>query len=487
MPRNLLNLSLILLCHLSLSVIAEISPQTEAALDNQLFKNSQRYGVVGQSVLILKNHQPVYRGMQGFANFELDVKIDKTHLFPSYSVTKLLTSVLMMQLVESGQVKLNTSIRTYLPYLPARWQTVTVEHLLTHTSGIPRYFDIAMKNNQFLPTKKQVFLSLVEQPDHFEMGTTYSYNNTNFLLLSAILENKSGQSYQQLVNEKIIRTLGLKNTGHASAKKIIKNMVTSYSGANGSIKRNIDIDWPAYTFAHSALYSTPEDLTTFMTALIKGHFVSTKTLNKLWQPMKLNNGEAGHYAFGFEFVAEDNYFHVGHDGGNKVKLRHYFSKDNPTDNYTLAYLTNGNAYSVWTDVLAESLMSIIEPTKFKIPALKEQYMSAIFDKDTNRLNHIYQKVSLLFDSNLAKIEEFFLIRAYALQYGSGANSSIPAFELLTAMFPASANARESLADAWAAAGNKTKAIRNYRLVLKLNPSSNYAKKQIKSLESLLSI
>ena len=297
----------------------------------------------------------------------------------------------MMQLVESGAVELKNSIRSYLPYLPKRWQEVTVEHLLSHTSGIPRYMETAMEKGRFLGTKKAVFLSLIDKPEHFEIGTKYSYNNTNFLLVSAILEAKTGKSYEELVANVIVKPLGLKNTGHASAKTIIKNMVTSYQGANGTIRRNIDIDWPEYTYSHSALYSTPEDLTTFITALVSGKFVSQNTLAKLWQPMKLANGKDGHYAFGFEYVLEDGYYQVGHDGGNRVKLRHYFKKENSSDNFTIAYLTNGNANDVWTDVLAESLMSLIAPEKFKMAALKEQYMGAILEKDDEARDKVYRR------------------------------------------------------------------------------------------------
>lgn len=466
----------------SLSAFATVSPAMQAAVDQQLAKNSTRYGVVGQSVLILKNHKPIYSGQHGYANFELGVAITDKHLFPSYSVTKLLTSVLMMQLVESGTVELKESIRSYLPYLPKRWQEVTVEHLLSHTSGIPRYMEMAMEKGRFLGSKKAVFLSLIDEPDHFEIGTKYSYNNTNFLLISAILEAKTGKSYQELVANVIVKPLGLKNTGHASAKTIIKNMVTSYQGANGTIRRNIDIDWPEYTYSHSALYSTPQDLATFITALVSGKFVSQTTLAKLWQPMKLANGKKGHYAFGFEYSLEDGYYQAGHDGGNRVKLRHYFNAENSSDSFTIAYLTNGNANDVWTDVLAESLMSIIAPKKFKTAALKEQFISAILEKDNATRDKVYNRLLGIYDGDESSIERFLLYRAYALRYGSGADSSIPAFEFLTVKFPNSENSHESLADAWAAIGNDKKALESYQVVLNINPESRNAIKQIKLLK-----
>jgi CubicO group peptidase (beta-lactamase class C family) len=466
----------------SANALEKIPLSMHTSLNQQLAINNERYGVVGQSVLILKNHQKFYRGQHGVANIELNVDITEKHIFPSYSITKLLTSVLMMQQVEKGRVDLKNSIRAYLPYLSKKWQPVTIEHLLSHTSGIPRYFDIAMKKGNFLPTKKAVFLSLIDEPEHFEIGTKNSYNNTNFLLLSAILEAKTGKSYQALVAEVIINPLGLKNTGHTSAKDIINNHVTSYRGANGKIRKNMNIDWPEYTFSHSALYSTPEDLATFMTALVIGKFVSQKTLKQLWQPMKLADGNKGRYAFGFEYAFEDGYYHFGHDGGNHVKLRHYFNPKDSADNYTLVYATNGNAYDVWTDVLADSLMAIIDPDKFEMAAIKEQFLSNILEKNDKALIEVYKAVSNIFDGDEALIERFLLYRAYALRYGSGAESSIPAFEFLTTKFPNSANARESLADTWSEIGNKKKAIENYRLVLKVSPKSRRAKEQIEKLE-----
>jgi CubicO group peptidase (beta-lactamase class C family) len=428
----------------------EITPSMFESLNQQLAKNSERYGVVGQSVLILKNHQHFYRGQHGVANIELGVNIGEKHIFPSYSITKLLTSVLMMQQVERGNVALKSSIRTYLPYLPQKWQSVTIEHLLSHTSGIPRYFDKAMGEGNFLPSKKAVFLSLIDDPEHFEIGTRNSYNNTNFLLLSAILEAKTGKCYQELVAEVIINPLGLNNTGHTSAKDIVKNHVTSYRGANGRIRKNINIDWPEYTFSHSALYSTPEDLATFMTALVTGKFVSKKTLKKLWQPMKLNDGKNGRYAFGFEYSFEDGYYLLGHDGGNHVKLRYYFNPQNSLDNYTLVYATNGNAYDVWTDVLADSLMAIIDSGKFKVAALKEQFLTDILEKDGKGVQELYETASNIFNGDETRTERFFLYRAYALRYGSGPESSIPAFKFLISKFPHSDDARQGLAETEAA-------------------------------------
>lgn len=472
---------------ISLKLIAQesLSEATNGKLNQQLKINSERYGIAGQAVLILKNNQVIYKGFQGFANVELNVPLTNEHIFPSYSVTKLFTSVLVMQLVERGEIKLDESIRTYLPYLPKRWQNVTVEHTLNHTSGIPRYFDIAMKNGYFLPTKKETILSLADEPDHFVIGTQNRYNNTNYLILAEILEKISKRTYSQLVDQIIIKPLQLKNTGHASALKVIPNMVTSYQGNNGKRTKNKDVDWPELTYAHSALYSTPSDLASFMSALVKGKFVSKDSLRKFWQPMLLKSGNKGRYAFGFEYAFKDGFHQVGHDGGNRVKLRHYFSDDNTSDSYTIAYLTNGNSNNVWTDVLTESVMAIIAPSQFKNALLNERFITAALNKSPTELESVYAKAEKLFTGDQKELEQFLMYRSYSIRYGVNTKASIPAFKYYVKKFPKSENAWSSLADSWALAGNNVKAIESYKRVISLNPNAKNAARQIKLLSESL--
>lgn len=433
---------IILLNSFVFHIYAKTDVTIQDKIDTQLIKNAKRFGVVGQSVLVLKNQEPIYRGVHGYANKELSVSVNKNHKFPSYSVAKLFTSVLMMQLAERGDVDIKQPIRVYLPHLTNSWQDVTVEHLLSHTSGIPRYFDRVIKEGSFLPDKDTVYRSLANQPEHFKIGTKNAYNNTNFLLLASILEKKTNKSFHQLVQEKIIQPLRLKNTGFASAKSIKDNMVSSYVGAQGQLRKNLAIDWPEYTYSHSALYSTPEELAQFMTALTMGQLVKLKTLSRLWKPMKLSSGNSGRYAFGFEYSIEDNFIRVGHDGGNRVKLRHYYNVNNTEDNYTLVYMTNGNTYDVWTDVLADSIMSKIAPNTFLYAVLKDQYIEAVLTNDNSTMNNVFRSLKQQVNDE-SKIESFFRYCAYAVKYGAGINASLPAFSFLVEKFPESYHAKQS--------------------------------------------
>lgn len=471
MKLHIFFIAIFLVISTSSAADEQIHALTSTQLDRQLQLNTERYGVVGQSVRILKNNKLIYHGKYGFANAELAVPIADKHIYPGYSVTKLFTSALVMHFVENGTLDVKQSIRFYLPYLPEHWQKITIEHVLNHTSGIPRYFDIAMKKGRFLPTKKDVFLSLAQEPAHFEIGTENRYNNTNFLILSAILEAKTAKSYQALVQQLIIKPLGLKSTGHASAKAVIPNMVSSYQGKEGLLLKNNDIDWPEYTYAHSGLYSTAEDLSTFMTALVTGKLLKLDTLTKVQQPMRLLNGQQGNYAFGFEYAKRDGYHQIGHDGGNRVKIRHYFTDEPNQDSYTIAYLTNGNANSVWTDILTNSLMAIINPEQFIRAQLSEQFISAVLTQDSKKLQVNYKDIGNAFAGEQSAIEYFIWYNAYGVRYAAGLQASLPAFEFLTLKFPNSAKAWSSLAGIWQDIGNKEQAIKYYQMALKIMPNS----------------
>lgn len=214
-----------------------------------------------------------------------------------------------------------------------------------------------------------------------------------------------------------------------------------------------------------------------MTALVTGKLVSPESLKQLQQPMTLLNGQQGEYAFGFEYEHRDGYHQIGHDGGNRVKIRHYFSNDPNQDNYTIAYLTNGNANSVWTDILTDSLMAIVDPQQFKLAHLSQQFIAAALAQDSKNLPAVYEDLTKVFDEQSA-IEYFIWYNAYGVRYSAGLQASLPAFELLTSKFPDSAKAWRSLGGIWQAIGNKEQALKCYQMALKLNPDSDNVIKQI---------
>src|SRR5215216_3458781 len=168
----------------------------------------------GAAVIALKDQQPVFRKGYGLANLELHVPITPDTVFRLASVTKQFTAVAILMLMEQGKLALQDPITRFLPDYPTHDHTITVEHLLTHTSGIRSYTDMP----EWPPLWRKDFSvgelidSFKDQPMQFAPGTRWAYNNSGYVLLGAIIEQLSGLSYAQFVQQHIFEPLGMRQS-----------------------------------------------------------------------------------------------------------------------------------------------------------------------------------------------------------------------------------------------------------------------------------
>jgi CubicO group peptidase (beta-lactamase class C family) len=332
------------------------NPQTlQATVDQQLSANAQRYGIVGQAVLILHNGEPIYRGSQGLADRDTQQPVRADDIFPVFSLSKLLASVLVMQLVELGQLDLDAPASRYLPDLPARWRGIKVSEFLNHVSGVPDYFDASQSGLALPATRAAAFQALADQPLLFATGTETRYTQTNFLVLEALLESLYDMPYRQIVTNKIVAPLGLSHTYLGKAHVDARTVVHSYIGKDHQLMEETAIEWPEYSIVHAELYTTIDDLGSFLNALCAGRLLKQDTLQRLWTPFRYRNGGTGWFAAGWEYGRSGDFQHVGHDGGTKVRVRLLFQDSLANNTYAFIYLTNGSAENVWSRTLIESL------------------------------------------------------------------------------------------------------------------------------------
>ena len=329
-----------------------------AALDGQLAENAERHGIAGQAVLILRNGKTIYRGSQGLADREARTPVRPGDIFAVFSVSKLFASVLVMQLVESGKLDLRAPASRYLPDLPAGWRSITVEQFLDHVSGVPDYFD-GNPDSIRPATRQAMFAELAGKPMQFETGTRTRYNQTNFIVLGAILETLYGMSYRQIVTERIVEPLGLKNTylgkRHVPAGKLMK----VYRDEDGELVPDSIIDWPEYAIVHVDLFTTIDDLGAFLGAVCQGRLVKRETLLRLWKPYRYRDGSDGSFAAGWEYGTSGASRQVGHGGGNKVAVRLVFRDSLADDSYAYVYLTNGGVEDIGSSTLIDSLRNVV--------------------------------------------------------------------------------------------------------------------------------
>jgi CubicO group peptidase (beta-lactamase class C family) len=342
---------------LALALAACGAAASASTFADQLAANERRHGVVGQAVLVMRDDQVLFRGVRGMADAATHRPIRADDVFPVFSVAKLFTSTLVMQLVERGEVDPSQPISRYVADLPERWRAVTVQQLLDHVSGLPDYFE-AGRTVTFPPTAKAMFASLADRELAFAPGTQVRYTQTNYVVLGQLLEAHYHKPYRQIATEQIIAPLGLTNTYFGRRNVPANKLVSNYRGADGAAVPDRIYPWPEYSYVHVELFTTLGDLGAFVSAVRRGGFAKPETVQRMWRPYRLVDGGTSYCGGGWEVESRGDERRVGHDGGEVVRAMLVFTDSLAHGTYTYIYLTNGSASNVWTRTLIESLMPI---------------------------------------------------------------------------------------------------------------------------------
>lgn len=169
-------------------------------------------GWPGATVIVTRDGKPVFRKAYGLANVAEDTPMQPDMQLRIGSITKQFTAVGILMLEEQGKLSVKDDVRKYLPDFPDKGSTITIEHLLQHTSGIPNY--TALKGFRDLPdegvTLRQVFDVFAREPLDFAPGDRYSYSNSGYFLLGLIIEKLSGMKYHDFVAKNILIRLECK-------------------------------------------------------------------------------------------------------------------------------------------------------------------------------------------------------------------------------------------------------------------------------------
>ncbi|MCS4281071.1 serine hydrolase domain-containing protein [Stenotrophomonas rhizophila] len=442
--------------------------ELDARITRQLHTNAERYGIAGQSVLIRHNGALLAQAVAGEADVTTHRAVTAETVFNAYSLAKLLVSALVMQRVEAGRVELDAPASRYLPDLPEAWQAITVRQFLNHASGVPEYFQyrdgevITSQGNRFPATPAEVFNALAGTPLQFTPGTANRYTQTNYLVLTALLEAQYQQPYAQIVRDRVLRPLSMTHTSLGPATDARHEIAIAYIGKQGALQREDDIAWPSYAYGHAALHTTVGDLDRFLLALTRGELVGRATLQQLWQPQLLSSGQRSGFSTGWEFEESGDYRFVGHDGGTRVRARIAFTDGLAGDTYSFIYLTNGSAKNVWSRTLLDSTMAVVAPMQFPGEALSERLITYALEPQTvARTTALNQWLITTGRGDQPMLEQDINRVGYAVAENLGHATALPLFAFNATLFPRSANAWDSLAETYAALGDAKQAERLY--------------------------
>ncbi len=322
----------------------------------------------GFVVAVSHKGKVLFNEAYGYSNLERKEKMTTSHIFRIASHSKTFTATAIMQLQEQGKLKVDDYLVDYIPWLKGhkdkRFLKVTIRQVLSHSAGIIR--DGADSNywqlHRQFPATQQLKDEILAADLVIDNNTKLKYSNYGYSLLGSVIENISGKSYNQYVEDNIVKPLGLKSTGPEYSATIKDRIVTGYTRSDYKNKKRLPIAH-SDTYAMSAatgFYSIAEDICKYFTAHIVGSekLLSNESKKEMqrahWQVENVSEKEE--YALGLDIEHVKNRRMFGHGGG----FPGHISKTmcDPKDELIITVLTNG-ADSQAT-YMAKSVVKLID-------------------------------------------------------------------------------------------------------------------------------
>jgi CubicO group peptidase (beta-lactamase class C family) len=284
-------------------------------------------------VLVARGDAVIFSKAYGAANLEWEVPNTTNTRFRLGSITKQFTAACILLLEERGKLRLQDPIKQYLPDVPDAWSAITVYQLLTHTGGIMNFTGLPdfdnLQRKSYSP--EQLIALFRDRPLVFPPGSGWGYSNSGYIVLGAIIEKVSGQTYEQFLRENIFTPLGMSDSGYDSNSAIIPRRAAGYAmGSNGLV--NAGYIHMSVPFAAGALYSTTEDLLRWEQGLFGNKLLSAESTRRMITPEQRN------YAFGLMIMTYRGRPVIQHGGlidGFSAMLTYY-----PQDQITVIALSN---------------------------------------------------------------------------------------------------------------------------------------------------
>ncbi len=354
---------IIVLVILSTTVVSAATPDLHDKL-NEFLKAAHEVQNFQGAVLVAKKGVPILSAGYGMANIELNVPNTDSTEFLIGSITKQFTAVAIMQLVEAGKLKVSDTITKYLPDYPKEnGDKITIKNLLTHTSGIPNYTDLPdLDKRKFIPiTVDSLIATFSSRPLQFVPGARFSYSNSNFAVLGAIIEKVSGETYADYLSKHIFDPLHLTHTGYTDNRAILPNRASGYFEDDSGRLVNADRVEMSFPYAAGALYSDVGDLSKWDQALYTNKLLSRKSREEMFTPYR------DHY--GYAFLNDTIFGHrrIWHNGA--IDGFHSIIARFVDDSLCIIILSNNLTAPV--EMISQQLAAIIFNQPYDVPVAKK--------------------------------------------------------------------------------------------------------------------
>jgi CubicO group peptidase (beta-lactamase class C family) len=327
---------LLTLCVLSTATLRAQQLDSIRYVIDSTFTRSPFYG----NILITEHGKTLFEQSYGYADAQKKTKLTSDHSFQIASVSKQFTAYGIMILHQDHKIEYDSSVNKYLPGFP--YTNITIRHLLTHTSGLPNFWDSIRTRLDTMHSygNKEVLDYLIQHrlPLQFEPGSQFDYCDIGYDFLATIIERLSGQSYTDYLNTKVFKPLGMK---HTIAYKVTdirrihnKNLAVGHQQTNGAyqyahlLPENGFVFYLGDFYGDGSIVSSARDLAIWDKALKQCTLLPCEVQQEAMMPYKMNNGstDIGYgrgYGFGW-FIRQNAsgtlVYHTGHHPGNVLAI-----------------------------------------------------------------------------------------------------------------------------------------------------------------------
>lgn len=307
------------------------------------------------SVAISEGDRIILNKGYGFANVEWNIANTSTTKFRLASITKQFTAASILLLEERGLLSTDDAISKHLSNSPESWKSISINNLLTHTSGIPNNFSYESDEDKYKPFSISRDIDRAKsQQLEFEPGSNFRYSNTGYWVLGAIIEAMTKKPYADFIESNIFDPVEMNNSGYESNLNVIPGMASGYSGNDAELRAASYIDM-SRPYSAGGLYSTVDDLLKWSKSLFDGELLSPDSMEKL-TTVFMGGHSMGLYVQNYN--GRTKLWHTGRIDGFNTALAYLPERD-----ITIAVLSNVEGGS------AEHLISEIEYVLYEEPVL----------------------------------------------------------------------------------------------------------------------
>ena len=284
----------------------------ERVIDRFISTEMGRQKIPGVSLAVIKDGKPLIVKGYGFANLEHRVPVKSETFFQSASVGKQFTAMAVMLLVEDGKLELDQKVAKYLD-VPDSWKDITVRHLLTHTSRLPRRVEDMDERRDY--TDAELWALIKKSGPTSQPGESFRYSNLGYLTLGFLINKVAGKSYYDFMQERVFKPLGMTTARTNSEADIVPNRAAGYRLVNGEVKNQEWVSPSMNSGPDGSFYFTIRDMVQWDAGLTGGKLLKRSSFDAMWTPVRLNDGTTHAYGFGWNVRELAGHRVIEHDGG----------------------------------------------------------------------------------------------------------------------------------------------------------------------------